>query len=93
MKLKDLAIEREARDPYLLLRISELFLEQARLIRDGENEEYLHTPYKIRRKRRKTHYFRVSKSYFKKSQKTCEVLLRRHRRFHKKGRCLLYYGL
>ncbi len=84
-EVKRLSKRKRGRDPHLILRIAELFLEQARLIRDGENEKYLNIPYQTRRKKKKARYFRVSQSYFKKAQKTCEVLLRRHKRFRKKG--------
>ena len=73
------------RNPRILLRMAELFLEKARLLRDGENERYLSTPYNERRKKKKSSYFRQSNSYFKKAQKTCQIILKRHKRFQDKG--------
>ena len=69
------------RKPTLLLRKAELYLEKARIVRESENERYLSIPYKERRRKKKAGYFRASRSYFQRAQKTCTQILKRHKRF------------
>ncbi len=80
-----------SRNPELLLRMAELYLEKARLIRDHENKEYLILPPEKRQRVRKKVFFKESYGYFIKAQKTCYFLLKNFKRF--KGKSRVYYIL
>lgn len=80
-----------ARNPTLLLRMAELFLEKARLIKDRENYEYLILSSEDRQRTNKKAFFKKSNYYFVQAQKTCYYILKRFPRFKEKGD--VYYVL
>lgn len=80
-----------SRNPSLLLRMAELMLEKARLIKERENRKYLSLSPEKRQTVRKRDYFKQSRKYFKKAQKTCVFILKRFKRFKNKG--AVYYIL
>ncbi|MFZ4713954.1 MAG: hypothetical protein ACOYL6_09595 [Bacteriovoracaceae bacterium] len=61
----------EHQNPNLLLRIAEINLEKARLIKEKENDEYLAIPTLERAKKNKEDYFKTSKQLFLNAQKIC----------------------
>lgn len=77
--------------PNLLLRIAELYLEKARIIKEIENDKYLSTNPKKRRNKSKKSFFKRSRKYFVKAQKTCYFILKRFKKF--KGRSDVLYIL
>ncbi len=77
--------------PNLLLRIAELYLEKARIIKEIENDKYLSTGPKERRNKSKKSFFKRSRRYFIKAQKTCYFILKRFKKF--KGRSDVLYIL
>ncbi len=79
------------RNPRLLLRIAELFLEKARLLRDYENKKYLSIPPEERRKINKNTLFKGSSSYFSRAQKTCSNIIKKFPKF--KYKADVYYIL
>ncbi|MBT3234896.1 MAG: tetratricopeptide repeat protein [Bdellovibrionales bacterium] len=79
------------RDPRLRLRVAELLLEKARIIKDQENQAYLSIPAKKRRGGRKSQYFKKSTNLFKQAQKTAQAILRHFKKF--KGIGEVYYIL
>lgn len=79
------------RNPRLLLRIAELYLEKARLIRDFENNKFLELPPKVRAKTNKNTFFKDSNEYFKRAQTTCERIIKRYPKF--KFKSDVYYIL
>jgi hypothetical protein len=79
------------RDPQLRLRIAELLLEKARIIKDQENEAYIALSPAKRRSVRKSKYFKNSANLFKQAQKTAQAILRQFKRF--KGIGEVYYIL
>ncbi len=79
------------RNPRLLLRIAELYLEKARLIRDFENNKFLELPPDIRVKTDKNKFFKDSNKYFKRAQTTCERIIKRYPKF--KFKSDVYYIL
>ncbi len=81
----------EGRDPNLLLRAAELYLEKARLIRDEEHERFLTLSWKEKQKINEKRFYKRSYQYFIKAQKTCYYILKRFKRFKKKGN--VYYIL
>src|SRR3989344_219592 len=58
-----LSNQKHHKDPKILLRMAELTLEKARLIKEGENETFLNINPEKRAKLNKKNYFRESKSY------------------------------
>ena len=84
-EVKRLNRQMRGRNPQTLLRVAELYLEKARLIRDAENERFQKMSYKQRRRSKKSKFFRQSRSYFSLAQKTCRTILKRHKRFKGKG--------
>jgi tetratricopeptide (TPR) repeat protein len=74
-----------SRRPSLLLRMAELWLEKARLIKEEENEKYLQLPQKKRNKVSKRKMFKKSNHAFIKAQKICKYMLKRFKRFKGKG--------
>lgn len=64
-----LAKQQEFKSPDTLLRMSELFLEKARLWREMENEQYLSIPPEKRRSLDKKSYFKRSNDYFESANK------------------------
>ncbi len=78
-------------DPELLLRIAELYLEKARVIRDSENQSFFSKTVEERRNINKKTFYGQSQSYFKKAQETGVFILNRFKRF--KGAGDVYYIL
>ena len=74
-----------AKDPEILLRLAELYLEKARVIKEVENQKFLSYSPKKRRKIKKTKFFKRSNSYFVKAQKVSYFILKRFRRFSQKS--------
>ena len=58
-------------NPNLLLRIAEINLEKARLIKEKENDTYLNIPPQERARKNKEDYFKTSKQLFLNAQKIC----------------------
>ena len=79
------------RNPRLLLRVAELYLEKARLIKDSENKKYLSIHPKKRSRIRKKRFFLKSKKYFTKAQRTCQGIISNFRGFNMKAE--VYYIL
>lgn len=74
-----------AQRPDLMLRMAQVLLEKARLIKDQENQKYLETPTAEREKLNREDYFKESRRYFDQAQKTVLVLLNRFKKFDEKG--------
>ena len=80
-----------SKNPNLLLRMAELYLEKARHLKEEENLRFLTLSPEERNTVNKKQFFKNSKSYFIKAQKVCNYILRRFKRF--KGRSDVYYVL
>lgn len=65
------------KNPSLLFRKSELYLEKGRILKEIENERYLDLPVKVRRRNKKVKYFKQSYSYFLRAKNTAKYLLKR----------------
>ncbi len=78
-ELKRLDQLKNGKDPQIMMRMSELYLEKGRLIREDENEKFLKIPIENRRKINKSSYFRVSSNYFQKAESICKVIVTRYR--------------
>lgn len=74
-----------AQRPDLLLRMAQILLEKARLLKDQENQRYLDTPSADREKVNKDEVFKESRRYFDQAQKTVLVLLKKFQKFDEKG--------
>lgn len=72
-------------NPELLLRIAELYLEKARLIKDKEQKNYLSVDPKKRARVRKSQYFAQSRKYFSQAQKMGRRIIGRFKRFKLKA--------
>lgn len=77
--------------PTLLLRMAELYLEKARLIKDNENKKYLTLSVDRRRNLNKKKFFKRSRAYFVKAQKVCYFILKKFPRVRRKAE--VYYIL
>lgn len=64
--------------PTFVLRLAELYFEQARLVRERETEAFMKLPEAERRTANKSSYFTQSVGLFQKAQKTTEFLLKRY---------------
>ena len=82
-ELVRLSKQKSHSDPYILLRIAELHLEKARLIKNRENQRYISIPPKQRKA--KKYYFKESNKHFSYAQKTSIRLLKRFKNFPEKG--------
>lgn len=80
-----------ARNPGLLLRMAELLLEKARLVKENENLKYLTLSPKKRRITNKKNFFKQSRQYFIKAQNTAQLILKRFKKFKQMGD--IYYIL
>ena len=58
------------KNPSLLFRKSELYLEKGRILKEVENEKYLNLPAQTRRRTKKIKYFKQSYSYFLRAKNT-----------------------
>ncbi|WP_164848438.1 tetratricopeptide repeat protein [Halobacteriovorax sp. HLS] len=76
-------------NPELLLRMAELLLEKARLVKELENDKFMSLSSEQRAKSDKKKYFKRSTSYFVSAQRTCELILKKFPRF--KGKSDVYY--
>nr|BDT26799.1 tetratricopeptide repeat protein [Bacteriovorax sp. HI3] len=74
-----------AKRPDLMLRMAQVLLEKARLLKDQENQKYLEVPAAQREKGSKDEYFKESRRYFDQAQKTVLVLLKNFKKFDEKG--------
>ncbi len=86
-----LAKQQSYKDPNILLRMSELNLEKARLWREVENEKYLAIPAEKRRDLNKADYFRKSSKYFNDANQTAYAVVKRFPKY--KGIGEVYYIL
>ncbi len=86
-----LAKQQNYQDPNILLRMSELNLEKARLWREVENEKYLSIPAEKRRDLDKEDYFRKSSKYFSDANQTAYAVVKRFPKY--KGVGEVYYIL
>jgi hypothetical protein len=77
--------------PDTLLRISELYLEKARLWREAENENYLAIPPEQRRNLKKNDYFKTSAQFFDAANEHCHIIIKRFPKY--KGIGEVYYIL
>jgi tetratricopeptide (TPR) repeat protein len=71
--------------PALMLRMGQVLLEKARLIKDQENQKYLEIPQEQRSKVSIDEHFKESRKYFDQAQKTVLVLLKKFPRFEDRG--------
>jgi hypothetical protein len=79
------------KDPEMLLRIAELYLEKGRILREQENEDFFKLPVKTRQRIDRKKFYAKSKSYILKAQKTGLFILKRFSRF--RGKSDVYYIL
>jgi hypothetical protein len=86
-----LAKQQSYKDPNVLLRMSELNLEKARLWREQENEKYLSIPPEKRRDMDKGDFFTKSTRYFKAANQTAYAVAKRFPKY--KGLSEVYYIL
>ena len=85
MEVTRLSKIKKGADPMLLLRMAELLLEKARLLRDYENNLFLQVPTAKRAKVPKSKYFVRSSNYFQQAQKTANVIIRNYPKFKYPG--------
>ena len=74
-----------AQRPDLMLRMAQVLLEKARLLKDLENQKYLETPSAQREKLNRDQVYKESRRYFDQAQKTVLVLLKKFKKFDEKG--------
>ncbi|MBD65205.1 MAG: hypothetical protein CME62_08360 [Halobacteriovoraceae bacterium] len=79
------------KNPDLMLRMAELYLEKARLWRERENQRYLNVPIEQRRKTSKSRYFTQSNKYFNQANKLCLDIARNFKNYNRLGE--VYYIL
>lgn len=80
-----------SKNPNLLLRMAELYLEKARLINEAENQKWLTLSPEQVAKIDQKQFYKNSRKHFMMAQKTCYFILKRFKRF--KGRAEVYYIL
>lgn len=71
--------------PTLLLRMAEVLLEKARILKEGENEKFINLNKKQRANLDRKKFFSGSNKYFIQAQKTCYYLLKQFPKFEKRG--------
>lgn len=76
-------------NPDLLLRMAELLLEKARLVKEVENSKFVQLDSEKRKNIDKKRFFDQSNRYFVQAQKTCQLILKKFPRF--KGKSDVYY--
>lgn len=79
------------KDPDLILRMAELYLEKARLFREQENSDYLSLPTKKRLKVNKKKYFSRSSLYFESANNECRKITTKFKNYSRIGE--VYYIL
>jgi tetratricopeptide (TPR) repeat protein len=72
-------------NPELLLRMAELLLEKARLVKEQENIKFMSMTPEKRSKVNKKKYFKRSNGYFSQAQKTCHLILKKFPKFKNKS--------
>lgn len=72
-----LASQQNFSNPDIILRVSELNMEKARLWRETENEQYLSIPSETRRTVRKADYFKRSNDYFEEANEAALTVTKR----------------
>ena len=77
---KVLGFTGEKERPKLLVKMSELYQEKARLLREEENIAFLKIPSRKRSSRVKTKMFKRSENFYKKSAATARLILRKYPR-------------
>ncbi|MBC98159.1 MAG: hypothetical protein CME63_10440 [Halobacteriovoraceae bacterium] len=80
-----------AKNPKLLLRMAELYLEKARIINEEENYRWITLSPEESKNINQEDFYKVSRKYFNMAQKTCYYILKRFKRFN--GRADVYYIL
>ncbi|MCR9203084.1 MAG: tetratricopeptide repeat protein, partial [Halobacteriovoraceae bacterium] len=80
-----------SKNPNLLLRMAELYLERARLINEDENMKWISLSPEETKGRDQKEFYKNSRKYFVMAQKTCYYILKRFKKF--KGRADVYYIL
>jgi tetratricopeptide (TPR) repeat protein len=86
-----LARQQDYRDPNILMRMSELNLEKARLWRETENEKYLSIEPEKRRDLDKDDFFKRSTKYFNEANQSAGLIIKKHPNY--KGLAEVYYIL
>lgn len=86
-----LAKQQNYQDPNILLRMSELNLEKARLWKEQENEKFLSIPPESRRDLDKDEFFKKSSKYFNDANTTAYAVVKKHPKY--KGLNEVYYIL
>lgn len=81
----------KSRNPNLLLRLAELHLERARVIKEIENRKFIELDQQTRKKIDKTKFFKRSNADFAAAQKICYFIVRNYKRY--KGIGDVYYIL
>lgn len=76
-------------NPDLLLRMAELLLEKARIIKEVENDKFINLSSEKRRRVNKKKFFSQSNKYFSSAQRTCQLILKKFPRFS--GKSDVYY--
>lgn len=89
IEIKRLAEQTEYRNPNLLMRLAELYLEKARLYRDAENNYFLSIDPRQRSRVSKKKVYRNSTYFFAEATKVAKNVIRKYRRF--KGKGTAYY--
>lgn len=90
-EVRNISKQYRHQNPRLLLRIAELYLEKARLLKDREQKKYLAIPPKQRGRISQKRFFMESTRYFTKAQKICQRIIRKFRGFKLKSE--VYYIL
>lgn len=90
-EVEKLSVQRNNKDPDLILRMAELNLEKARLYRETENEDFLNLSVKKRNKVNKQRYFGQSNKYFSKANSLCVKITRSYPSYKRMGE--VYYIL
>ncbi len=80
-----LARAQDYKAPDTLLRISELYLEKARLWREAENERFLSIPPEERLRVNKNDYFKQSSQYFVNANDSAELVVKKFPRYKNIG--------
>lgn len=80
-----------SKNPNLLLRMAELYLEKARLINEAENAKWITLSPEEAAGKNQKEFYKTSRKYFEMAQKTCYYILKRFKSF--KGRADVYYIL
>ncbi len=80
-----------AKNPKLLLRMAELYLEKARIVNEEENYRWITLSPEESKRVNQKEFYKTSRKYFQMAQKTCYYILKRFKRFN--GRADVYYIL